>query len=203
MYVYLARHGETLWNRQGKTQGAKDIPLTECGIRQAEVLGERLEGEGISKIYSSGLMRAFQTASIIGNKLNLYAEKRHELNEINFGIWEGLTRQKIDTDYPGQLEAYRSDFEFAPNDGENLKSLQFRIQRFLDSLINKYGDTDKKILLVAHAYPIRMLIMEIMGLPKELLWRYQLSNSGISVIRIESESPYLLCLNYTTHMCKT
>ncbi|NLB42999.1 MAG: histidine phosphatase family protein [Clostridiales bacterium] len=201
MYVYLTRHGETLWNLQGKTQGAKDIALTESGIRQAEVLAERLVREDISKIYSSGLNRAFQTASIIGNELSLHVEKRHELNEINFGIWEGLTRQEIDTNYPGQLLSYRSDFEFAPNDGESLRSLQIRIKSFFDSLLNEYGDTEKRILLVAHAYPMRMLIMELMGLPKELIWRYQLSNCGISVIRLKP--PYLLCLNDTTHLAKT
>lgn len=167
MYIYLTRHGETLWNLQGKTQGSEDIPLTEKGIRQAEALAERLEREGISKIYSSGLKRAFQTASIIGNKLGgIHAEKRHELKEVNFGVWEGLTRQEIDTNYPGQLESYRSDFEFSPKDGKSLSSLQNRIQKCLESIINYYGDTEDRILLVAHAYFIRMIIMELMGLPK-------------------------------------
>lgn len=214
MYVYLVRHGETLWNHEGKTQGAKDIPLTERGVLQAEILAERLEMEGISKIYSSGLKRAFQTASIIGDKLDLPVEKKQGLNEINFGIWEGLTRQEIGLNYPGQLESYRSDFGFAPKNGENLRSLQVRINTFLDCLIDDYGNTDKRILVVAHAYPIRILIMTLMGLPKELIWRYQLSNTGISIIRIKSqlnfendstysESSYLLCLNDTAHLDKT
>ena len=51
MYIYMTRHGETLWNLQGRTQGANDIPLTNRGIRQAEELAEKLERESISDLF--------------------------------------------------------------------------------------------------------------------------------------------------------
>jgi broad specificity phosphatase PhoE len=201
MYIYLTRHGETLWNLQGKTQGSKDIPLSVRGIRQSEILAERLKEENITKIYTSGLKRAFRTASIIGAKLDIQTEIKYELNEINFGIWESMTRQEIEKSHPDKLKEFRLDFEFAPEGGETLASLQRRIQDFLDYLKSNEDDSEKRILVVAHAYPIRMLIMEMMGLPKGHLWSYQLSNCGISVIR--TQPPYLLCLNDTAHLSKT
>ncbi|HCS72691.1 MAG TPA: hypothetical protein DIW17_02285 [Clostridiales bacterium] len=213
MYIYMTRHGETLWNLQGRTQGANDIPLTNRGIRQAEELAERLERESISQIYSSGLERAYKTAYIIGEKLGIKPKTRDELKEVNFGVWEGLSIKEIEENFPGQLKEYRANFDYDLENGENLSSLQTRIRHFADTLQNDMTQGEKRILLVAHAYPIRMLIMELMGLSKELLWKFQLSNGGISVIRTEpsiessaegwkSDTACLLCLNDTTHLYK-
>lgn len=210
MYIYLTRHGETLWNVQGRTQGTKDIPLTGRGIQQADELAMRLENEGITQIYTSSLERAYQTAVIVGAKIGIKPEKMDELKEVNFGIWEGLSRQEIEDNYPGQLERHRSDFNFAPECGESLASLESRIRKFIKYMINNKG---KRVLLVTHACPIRMLIVELMGLAKEYLWSFQLSNGGISVISLDSSvnfcsepwklgDSHMLCLNDTGHLYK-
>src|SRR5690554_3428122 len=110
MYIYLTRHGETEWNVLRKTQGSRDISLTDRGIRQAECLANRLSGEVITHIYSSSLERAYRTAAAIGKKHGLFPAKREELKEVNFGVWEGLTVKQIEKYYPGQLERFRTDF---------------------------------------------------------------------------------------------
>ena len=83
MYIYLVRHGETDWNIKRRTQGVQNIPLTVNGLNQAEDLSKRLKNEPITKIYTSTLKRALNTAMVIGNKRGLNPEKRQELQEIN------------------------------------------------------------------------------------------------------------------------
>ena len=62
---FLARHGETVWNRERKYQGQSDVPLTDEGRIQAKSLSERLKDEKIDVIYASDLGRTMETAEII------------------------------------------------------------------------------------------------------------------------------------------
>ena len=203
MYLYLVRHGETLWNLQGRTQGACDIPLSPKGILQAEALVGRLKDKGISQIYTSSLERAWHTASIIGTSLMIEPQRTDTLKEVSFGLWEGLTRQEIEDQYPGQLSQYRADYNFAPPHGESLLSLQERIDRFLRLLEMEKADRNKNVLLVAHAYPLRMLIVRLLGLDLHRLWSFQQSNTGITIIRQEEERARLICFNDTCHIDRT
>ncbi len=67
--LYITRHGETLWNTEGRMQGWNDSPLTDLGIKQAEWLRERIKDLKIDVIYSSPSGRAYNTAEIIkGNR---------------------------------------------------------------------------------------------------------------------------------------
>jgi broad specificity phosphatase PhoE len=56
--VYLIRHGETQWNREGRCQGATDIPLTDIGVQQAHALAEALAHKPLSLVLSSALQRS-------------------------------------------------------------------------------------------------------------------------------------------------
>ena len=62
--VLLIRHGETEWNQLGKFQGCTDIELSKDGIKQAELLRDRLNGD-FDYIYASPLKRAYETARVI------------------------------------------------------------------------------------------------------------------------------------------
>ena len=202
MYIYLTRHGETDWNVQRRTQGIHNSFLSNRGIGQAQELADRLASESISYLYTSALERAYRTAVIIGRKNGLTPEKREELQEINFGVWEGLTIKQIEKAYPGQLAQHRADFSFAPINGESLYSLQKRTCRFIEFIQRKHTDKNDKILVTAHAYPVRMLIIELMGFAYHHLWDFQLDNTGISIIRFETGKNRLICLNDTSHLSK-
>ncbi|MGI6527252.1 MAG: histidine phosphatase family protein [Caldicoprobacterales bacterium] len=202
MYIYLTRHGQTDWNAQKRTQGVHNSHLSRLGICQAEELAERLSSESISHLYSSPLDRAYQTAVIVGKKYGIIPEKREELQEINFGVWEGLTVNQIEKVYPGQLTRHRVDFTFAPENGESLQSLQRRICHFIEFIQRKHTDKDDKLLVTAHAYPIRMLIIELMRFACRHLWDFQLDNTGITIIHFESGKSRLICLNDTSHLSK-
>jgi len=202
MYIYLVRHGETDWNVQRRTQGIHDIPLTYKGINQANELAECLVKESISHIYSSPLERAYITASIIAEQIGLAPVKRNELQEVNFGVWEGLTHQQIEEKYPGQIALFRKDFSFFPENGESLYALEKRIDCFINYLQIKHINENDKILVVSHAYPIRMMIIKLMKLPIQHLWDFRIDNTGISIIQIQSDNRRIICLNDTCHLNK-
>ena len=129
MYIYLIRHGETIWNAAGKAQGTRNVPLSDRGIQQAGALADRLSGEKrLSALFCSNLRRAYQTAAVLGNKLGLVPEKEKTLREVCFGDWEGLTIRQIEEKYPGQLALRNTDFDFSPPGGESIRSARERVR---------------------------------------------------------------------------
>jgi len=91
MSIYIVRHGETDWNREGIYQGHTDTPLNEDGRKTAERLGHTLSKIKISCIYSSDLLRARETAEIINRFLNVPVCYTQDLRELNFGDWTGIS----------------------------------------------------------------------------------------------------------------
>src|SRR4051812_17986071 len=87
--VYLARHGETEWTITHRHTGRTDIPLTEQGERNARCLGERLRGLTFTKVLTSPMRRARQTAELVG--FGQVAEVDPDLREWDYGRYEGLT----------------------------------------------------------------------------------------------------------------
>ncbi len=103
--IYLVRHGETEFNRDGRYQGQSDSPLTDLGIAQARRTGRVLAhelGTGFVQICTSPLGRAVQTAEIIAAALDCPEAPRPDtrLAEIGMGDWEGLTRTAVRSGWP-------------------------------------------------------------------------------------------------------
>lgn len=93
--IGIIRHGSTPWNKEGRAQGSSDISLDQAGLSEAYKLAERLRKENWDFIYSSDLLRAKQTAEIIGEKIPnipLYLEPR--LREAGGGQIEGTTEEE-------------------------------------------------------------------------------------------------------------
>src|SRR5690625_7493165 len=85
-YVYLTRHGETVWNTKKLMQGWKDSPLTDKGVKQARQLSLRLSDVPLNAIYSSTSDRAVNTAEIIKRERPLIVIKIDNLREHYFEI---------------------------------------------------------------------------------------------------------------------
>jgi broad specificity phosphatase PhoE len=88
--VFLFRHGETDWNREGRLQGHTDVPLNAAGIDQARLLGEKLRPHRLETVVSSDLARALATAKIIADALGIPIVTDRGLRETNVGAAEGL-----------------------------------------------------------------------------------------------------------------
>jgi uncharacterized phosphatase len=100
--LYLVRHGETDWNAQRRVQGSTDIPLNATGRMQAETTGALLARREWDSIYSSPLVRAMETASIIARAIGLGQPTTIDaIVERNYGEAEGLNWEEIERAFPG------------------------------------------------------------------------------------------------------
>ena len=86
--ILLVRHGQSTWNADGRWQGRADPPLSELGVRQAEVAAETIADHGITRVWASPLVRAHQTASIVAQRLGLAVENDTRLQERDAGEWQ-------------------------------------------------------------------------------------------------------------------
>ena len=90
MKIYMMRHGETDWNIIKRLQGRSDIPLNEEGRRLARVTAEALADIPFTRIYTSPLLRAKETAMIIKGNRDIPVIEEERIQEISFGVYEGL-----------------------------------------------------------------------------------------------------------------
>ena len=148
--VFLLRHAESEWNAAGLWQGQADPPLSEHGRREAAEAAPCLAGE-VSRVVSSDLRRAAETAGIIADVLGLAApEYDPALREIDVGAWSGLTSAQIEEGWPGGIELWR-DGKDAGNAGEDRSSFRDRI---LAAVIGHASHAPAPLLIVTHGAAI-------------------------------------------------
>lgn len=198
--LYIVRHGQSFWNINNRIQGIRDTELTKTGIKQAQLLAERLKGENIDCVYSSDLTRAYDTAKIIAEKFNLSVCKIPELKEISFGIWEGLTSEEVNSLYHETYSLWKTNPEKVIIEGaETLKEVQNRILSGTYKLIEQ--NKDKNILLVSHGTSIKALILGLLGIDLSFYTKIKLDNTCLNIIDIKDDGKIILVLlNDTCHL---
>lgn len=157
--LLLIRHGETEWNRSGRWQGQADIPLSAEGRAQAQRLGQRLHAEqaAVDHLYSSDLGRAFETAAIVAQALEIPIHPLIELREIHIGGWSGLTTTEVRTQFPQDWEQYEAGNDFRRGeDGETMAEFHVRAGRVIDELIAQHPA--ERLMIVTHGGTIRAIL---------------------------------------------
>ena len=144
--LVLARHGETAWSKSGQHTGLTDIPLTDLGREQALRLGQALAGRSFSRVFTSPLSRASETARLAG--FGAVAEPDPDLREWDYGAYEGRRRVDIARDDPGWTIWSRP----IPG-GESLAALGDRADRVIARLLPVGGD----VLVFSHGHFLRVL----------------------------------------------
>ncbi len=163
---WLARHGETDWNREGRFQGQADLPLNAIGLKQARRLAALLAEADLQALYCSDLQRALQTASIIGARLGLAPIQDCRLREMRLGEWEGMLKEQIIAVDPQLWERRELDpLHVKPPGGENLLELAERVWPAADQIARQYPG--RQVLLVAHGVSLACLICRARSLPLE------------------------------------
>ncbi|HYQ30277.1 MAG TPA: histidine phosphatase family protein [Polyangiaceae bacterium] len=163
MSIFLARHGETEWNRIGRWQGRTDIPLSEVGRAQARTLAERVRDCGVSEIFTSDLSRARETGEIVAEVLGvtrLGIDPR--LGERGFGCFEGLTREECAERHPEAWARYRADRRSTPTDAEPQEQVVARMIAALTA-VAKSSERAGHVLVVSHGAAIRSFLHTITG----------------------------------------
>lgn len=164
--IYLARHGETEWNRIGRWQGATDIPLSDHGRAQAGSLAERLRDLRIARVHASQLSRALETAQIVATRLALPAPiSDPRLRERGYGAFEGLTRHECAERFPGVWERYLADRRVVPPGAEPQAEVVGRITAVMSEIAGRVDDLPASgaILVISHGGTIRSFVHAISG----------------------------------------
>ena len=179
--VYLIRHGETLWNREGRCQGVTDIPLTDTGRQQAHAIAEALAGKPLSLVLSSPLQRGQETATIIAGKHRLAVELRDELQEWNQGELEGLTGAELLGQHQDYFTRWRQDpVNAAPPGGEPLRDLQARAWPVIDGLRERA--LVGPIAVVSHSMTLSTILCAALGLDLANIHRLKMDIASKSTI---------------------
>lgn len=198
---YLVRHGETEWNRSGKIQGHSDVPLSECGIRQARMLAKRLAGCRFSAVYASDLSRATDSAQAIARGSDVSVETDPDLREFSYGEWEGLTLSEIETRDPEVFTERMSlgNLSFAAPGGEDTIQLLGRVRRFYAGAIKRH-EASENLVVVAHGGTVRALIVCLLELTDDYFWRFRVDCGSLSIVNNHPDGRVLETWNDTAHL---
>jgi probable phosphoglycerate mutase len=157
--LFLARHGETSWNREQRWQGQTDIGLNPLGRAQAHELAERLVGRGIAHISASDLSRARETAEIVARRLGISdIAVDPNLRERGYGVFEGLTREQCETEQPSDWARYLADRTYTPTGGELPDMVVARMRTAVAHAAARAAGPRDTVLIVGHGGSIRSLL---------------------------------------------
>ena len=199
MRLFAIRHGETVWTRERRFSGARDIPLTDHGQRQAEAVADALAGERIVAVYASPLARARVSAEIIARTHRLSVTVEPAFREMAFGEWEGLTRDELQAGTAPMMETWRTAPERAtPPGGEPLTEVAARVGKALQQVRDHHPEGT--VVLVSHAIVLRLLVLDALGLGPERLWSLDASPAGLTEIEYQAEWATVHRMNTLAHL---
>jgi broad specificity phosphatase PhoE len=180
----LVRHGETDWSRAEKHTGRTDVPLTERGRRQAQLVGEWLSGRSFERVLTSPLSRASETCELArpGGR----CEPREDLVEWDYGDYDGLTTAQIRESRPDWY-LWRDG---CPG-GESPADVGARADRVLGEL----RELDGEAAVFAHGHLLRVLTARWLGLGPELGALFWLATATLSVLGYERETAVMRMWN--------
>lgn len=176
----LVRHGETTGQSSLRYYGATDVPLSADGEAQMRRAGATLAGERFTAVYSSSLCRARRGAELVtGGRCAVVALAAFD--EVDFGRWEGLTRDEIAARDPQAFRDWQADPEqVVYPEGECRRAFQRRVSKALHALLDDApGD---HLLLVAHRGIIAVALAELLGLDAAARRALQIDLGSIHVM---------------------
>ena len=182
--IYLIRHGETEWAKNGRHTGRTDIPLTDTGREQAGFLLPIFDEVIFTRILSSPLQRALETAKLAG--LSSRVEPDKELLEWDYGDYEGLTTQQIRDRVPGW-----SIWTHPCPNGETIDQISQRADRVVVTLRSIAGNA----AIFSHGHFLRVLVSRWIGLSPDHGSRFLLGTSTLSILGYENELPVIKTWN--------
>lgn len=198
--ILLVRHGETEWTAEDRFNGRTDIRLSENGKIQAHNLGIALEHDDIAICFVTPLQRTQETARLAVGDRNIEIVSKPQLIEIDYGLWEGLSRSEIMEKYPREWVRWNADpAAIPPPRGESGYEVAGRCIPAVEQMVEEYAN--KTILVVAHNTINRILLAHALGIPISEHRRKLLQlPSGLSRIDVnENGEMRVVLLNDVSH----
>jgi len=156
-HFYIFRHGQTIWNAEGRPHGQDPypVPLTLTGRAQVEALANKLADKNIKLIISSDLLRAQQTSEIIAEKIKAEIIYDKDLREVDYGKLNGLYALEREDVYPDYRKCYE-DYNFPFPEGESFKNASERLRTVLEK--NAKQQSYQSIAVSTHGNIVDMFL---------------------------------------------
>jgi probable phosphoglycerate mutase len=189
--LILVRHGATTWSRSGQHTGRTDLPLTPEGLEEARDAAPMLATVldrfgGAHRAVSSPLQRALATAEVMlpGEPV----EVDDDLAELDYGDYEGRTKEEIRVDRPG-WDIWRDG---CPG-GESVDDVGRRADRFLARTI----EDRSTVVAFSHGHTLRIVAARALGLVAAEGRRFLADTASISVVEAGGEEAAVRLWNLT------
>ncbi|PAU93623.1 histidine phosphatase family protein [Aliifodinibius salipaludis] len=198
--IYLARHGETEYNRCDQIQGRGiDAPLNDTGVQQAHAIARYLQDVSIQRIVSSSLKRSRQTAEAIAKQQRLEVATYRDLDEMDFGILEGRPISEIKSELKHLHERWKSgDVDFASDQGESPSAVFNRANKRARKILEE--NKQKNLLFVLHGRLLRILLSEWLEHGLHNMHKIPHSNGALYHLQWNSTGFESLYINKTDHL---
>lgn len=196
--LFLMRHGNTVDEETKKVyKGRTDIPLSRTGISRIHGAAAFLSAFTLDRIYTSTLSRSIDSGRIIAASQGLDIEVAPAFDEVDFGVWEGLSFEEIRERYPEDLRLWLKDpAAYPPPRGESFRSAQKRSMGALRKIIAEHRG--QQIAVVAHAGILRIMIFALLDMRLRKLFRMGQGYGGINIIDIHEDGVVVAdLLNFT------
>ena len=198
--IIAIRHGETAWNVDTRIQGQLDIPLNDTGRWQAERLARALAArEAIDVVYTSDLLRAWETARPVAEATGAPLHTDEGLRERGFGSFQGKTFTEIEAAMPDEARRWRQRDPFwAPPGGESLTTMRRRVIETLHVLASRH--VGEQIVMVAHGGVMDVLYRAATGQELQAPRTWLLGNTAINRLLWSPEGLSLVGWSDTSHL---
>ena len=185
MRITLVRHGETVGQSSIRYYGATDLPLSDLGREQMRRVAETLRDERFDAVFSSRLQRSMEAAELIAAG-RAPVRALAGFDEVNFGRWEGWTREEIAERDPENYRVWqlrRPDFRYP--EGDSRPEFEARVGAAARDLLESISHDS--VLMVLHRGVIAVLLTQLLGLSPEERARVDIDLGSIHVVRRENE----------------
>lgn len=199
--LFMIRHGQTESNIRNLLHGSTDVPLTETGMQQAELIATRMsQTPDLDSLYASPLQRARHTAEAIGRQTNLTPVLHEGLAEMHFGDAEGASIDELEALYVDEYQRFLNfdDFTIRFPGGESRGEFLERIQTTLDEIATEH--TGQRVVVVAHGGVIAAAIGLIMKEQPGDWRRYGIKNCSLTHIELATSGPVTHMINDVVHL---
>jgi broad specificity phosphatase PhoE len=196
--LYLIRHAETEYNREGRVQGHTDSPLSELGREQALRLRGRIAGIKLAAAAASPAGRAVDTA-LTALDGSMPVETFDGLREMNLGVWEEQLAADIRKEYPKEIKVwFDRPSRLRIEGGETMRSFRRRVTNAMDQIRDLHAD--RTVAVFTHGGVIRIYLTALLGMKLDDVWRFKIDNCSLTRVFFPGKKPRIDLLGDVHHL---
>lgn len=196
--LYLIRHAETEYNREGRVQGFTESALTDLGQEQSRRLRDRMRDIDFGAAASSPASRATDTARVALD--GAVAFRTYEgLREMNLGVWEAKLAADIRRDYPREIKLwFDHPSQLRLDGGETIRGFRRRVTATMNTILQRHPD--KTIAVFTHGGVIRVYLTSLLGMKLDDVWRFKIQNCSLTRVLFPGNKPRIDLLGDVHHL---